>query len=303
MEKIMHAVSESPDFWTKIIGTLLGSFLSGAFAILIFILGGWRDKWRKRKEEKRKLDELEIYFFYSIDYLKARLNKQLELMSDFLGKVHNYENRNLFVGVDKSINIGDLSNMDWADTYKIIVSRKNGIPKEKVHEYKELNASLRYIDDILITVSQLNKDFRIALNDNIEAWNRNIKELNEVHRSYVQLAREQRITQDSFLDLLHQKLVVEQSELSKTGQNQNTEIVYKSLIEPIIKYISEDKSSADTRYFEIFTPLMGCRMEFIKSKEIRNEISAQIKSSFDRLKSALDMLLEYAELIKKRETI
>ncbi len=290
----MDIIFQSGDFYNEtnsilsnlmtIISALLGALISGGIAIYIFNKGLEKERKKKRDENIIESNDLELYFFHNIDSLDFFIDRQIDEISKCSQKAKDWNNKDLSLSILPELTTKDIWEINQEKLYKIFVTNRKSEISEKANDFINVRNCFYNIDNFIATQTELNKEIFQRLIVNIEIWNENLKILLSFSNAFViDYNSNPNKGKDDFLNLYTSLMVEKQRELILKNYNENMEIVFNELIEPLKLYLKNNKQSSDKRIYMISDPMMNIQKAFYEIKNLRIERRKMVLNSGRRL--------------------
>jgi len=294
-------------FWPNIINVisaLLGALISGLIAIWIFNKGLKKEKEKKRNEIIIENNNLELYFFHSVESVIFFIEKQVDEVLKCSRKTKDWNKSNFWLSILPELTTRNIWDINQEKLYDIFVSNSEGDIKFKVNDFINLRICLYNIDNVVTNQKELIKEIHERLIVNIELWNQSRKKLLNLSNSFVlehnlKLIKEK----DDFLKFYTDLMVKRQRNLIENNVIDSIEINFKELIEPLKKYLKDNPQFHDERVYKVSETLMDTQKAYSEIKYLRYEYRKNILRAGQKLIQVKARMSLCISNIKKRKKI
>jgi len=294
-------------FWPNIINVisaLLGALISGLIAIWIFNKGLKKEKEKKRNEIIIENNNLELYFFHSVESVIFFIENQVDEVLKCSRKTKDWNKSNFWLSILPELTTRNIWDINQEKLYDIFVSNSEGDIKFKVNDFINLRICLYNIDNVVTNQKELIKEIHERLIVNIELWNQSRKKLLNLSNSFVlehnlKLIKEK----DDFLKFYTDLMVKRQRNLIENNVIDSIEINFKELIEPLKKYLKDNPQFHDERVYKVSETLMDTQKAYSEIKYLRYEYRKNILRAGQKLIQVKARMSLCISNIKKRKKI
>ena len=123
-------------------------------SLLVFGSGIIIAKWLEALREKKRLRELESYFYTAIESLEEVIRVQTAAFIRASEQLREEKTQNISLTILPAFDVGNLMSFSPIDTYKIFVLKKKGPMGERVKLYQDIFSNLRYINVVKRTCEE-----------------------------------------------------------------------------------------------------------------------------------------------------
>src|ERR1035437_5119416 len=240
----------------SVVGGLLGAFLSGLVAILIFVFGKKLDKKKERMKQVARDKEVQTLLGVQIKGIQAPLAKQISSIRHFLSLLKTDREQDMELPIVSSFTPNELLFIKKDELYKVLVHEREGGTQAKQEYFFDFRNNLLFLVDSHKAIKTWATDF----NNKYQEYVSKFKEhLEKVMRTLDVLgieveAKRTKVGEDKFFEATDK--VIEN--LKAIENFQDIHIIYKNLIIPMHK-ICQDKSIVygETRVSLILSDVMS----------------------------------------------
>lgn len=140
----IQTLTNNSNFW----GISFDAWFTGLTPILIFILGYIINEIIKNNNEKKRLEELEMYFLSLIQILDQPLKKQIEVFIKFSHSLKEKKTQHLILSKVPNFHVEQIKEISSKDLYSIFIKNKKGSISKKTELYGKLRASIDFFDEV-----------------------------------------------------------------------------------------------------------------------------------------------------------
>ena len=294
-------------FWPyliSVISALLGALITGGIAIYIFNNGLKKEKEKKRNEIIIEYNNLEQYFFHSVESIMFFIEKQVDEVLKCSRNTKDWNKSNFWLSIFPELTTRNIWDINQEKLYDIFVSNSDNEIKLRVADFINLRICLYNIDNFVNTQKELNSEIHERLFLNIELWNQSLKTLLNLSNSFVLEHNLKPIKdKDDFLKFYTDLMVKRQRNLIENNVIDNIEINFKELIEPLKKYLKDNPQFHDERVYKVSDTLMNIQKAYSEIKYLRYEYRKNVLRSGQKLIQVKALMSLCISNIKKRKKI
>jgi hypothetical protein len=263
-------ITEASNSWFySIIGSLAGAFLSGIFAISVFLAGKWSEKKKEKKKEIDRVKVIEDLITVQIHAIQIPLRTQVEAIIAFLRVIRVDKEQDMELKMVSSFNPNELIFIKKDELYNAFVHKREGEISAKHKLFSDYRNSILFLIDSKKAIKTWATDF----NDKYQKCVGDYKEhLELVMRSLDVFGieaeeRHTKIGEDKFLEATDEII----KKLQEIENFQDIHVTYKHLILPLHK-TCQNKSIVvgDKRVNQILSDIMSAMYCYENYENVRN---------------------------------
>lgn len=236
--------------------------------VLTFIAGYYLNNLVENRKEKKRLKQVEQYFFALTVAIVSAIEVQVMAIQDAISRIEAMADDNLAVGIVSELRTTRIKSIPDLDLYKIFVANRPQI-EENTNYLITLSTSLDFIEDIQTRIKDINSDVSNMVNNYIEEYNVDNGVLAEENKK---MFNEQQALNSEF-----RRLNIIVTQIARPYENKpmgrNLTDSYKNYIAPLYNATRSIANNADTsRMLYIITKINGDYKNFLSGKELAIEL-------------------------------
>ncbi|MCH7731915.1 MAG: hypothetical protein IIB44_05270 [Candidatus Marinimicrobia bacterium] len=257
----------------------------------MFSLGLLFNKIRETNKEKKKLNELEVYYLDLVSSLIDPVDKQSKNLRSLADSIKDKKARNFELTESSEIFFDVFDQIPHQDIYKILVLNKKSASDERYTHYKNILNSIEFLK-LRRELSRFNfTKFMDDLRRYESDWNTNANLIIRSFDKYVSFNKSQGIepSQDPFLKefdiLIHNA--------RQLDDFQNMYVCKEYLLNPLKKYCQDNFD--DPRAFELIQFIVSANYAFNDLVNLKEFYSEAFMSESEKLKDFKNKLEQAVE--------
>lgn len=199
--------------------------------IFIFFIGYLINRWIRFSKEKKRLNEVENYFYLLFDQIKFPINDQIKILNKLAEDIANKNFTQFTYKENVNLDVTNLLNIPHVDLYKIFIVRKKGEIAKKAEHFTNMSNTLNYIRILKINaknnMDKFFNEFRHNEGNWMEAYNSILEHFDTFVSSNIRNSPKK--VNDGFLNDFNMLL----EEWKKYEDTNNIHLEYKNFIIPL----------------------------------------------------------------------